>query len=271
MHRVTNAFHGFIYFAPECRPHFAALGLEEHHDYFAARAAPMGPVPAEVVMATFYNFAPRRVRAALPQAWSIASPEDIQAARMKAAGERLTLAAGSVTPARIGEAIDICEQVVDSLEWGARPLAGANAAVALPKEPMLRLWQLVTIIREWRGDAHVAALAAAALDPLGCLIAHAATGQVPRSALQESRGWTDSEWAAGIERLVARGWCEADGSFTPLGAEARAAVETTTDVLSAPMWADRADQAQTLLATLKPLSASIWKDMPMPSWTKPRQ
>jgi hypothetical protein len=43
--------------------------------YFAARSAPLGRVPAEVVDAVFYNFAPGEVAACIPSVWEVATPE----------------------------------------------------------------------------------------------------------------------------------------------------------------------------------------------------
>ena len=49
-----ESYHGLIYFVPEADQHYTALGLEPGMmGYFASRAAAMGPVPAEVVIATF--------------------------------------------------------------------------------------------------------------------------------------------------------------------------------------------------------------------------
>ena len=38
---------------------------------------PMGAVPAEVVIATFYNFSPDLVRRAIPEAWALATPDQV--------------------------------------------------------------------------------------------------------------------------------------------------------------------------------------------------
>ena len=77
---ITNLVHGFIYFAPEAAEAYGALGLAPDQQYFASRAAPLGPVPAEVVIATFFNFNPDMVRAAIPAAWSVAAPAAIRPA-----------------------------------------------------------------------------------------------------------------------------------------------------------------------------------------------
>src|SRR5438132_965149 len=89
MWRTLEPLHGIVYFAADAGARYRALGLPEHMHYFPTRAAAMGPVPAEVVMATFFNFHPAVVRAAIPAAWEIAAPEQILAARVAGAGDVL--------------------------------------------------------------------------------------------------------------------------------------------------------------------------------------
>ncbi|PRC57380.1 hypothetical protein C6A85_33855, partial [Mycobacterium sp. ITM-2017-0098] len=74
------------YFAPEARAALDGLGFRGFWmGYFAARSAPLGKVPADVVTAAVYNFTPERVAKALPAAWEIASPVDAIDAREKSA------------------------------------------------------------------------------------------------------------------------------------------------------------------------------------------
>ena len=74
------------YFAPEARAALDGLGyLGYWMGYFAARSAPLGTVPPEVVTAVFYNFAPERIAKALPVAWQIAGPEEALRARQDSA------------------------------------------------------------------------------------------------------------------------------------------------------------------------------------------
>ena len=85
-----EAINAVTYFSPECREAPALLGLRGFWmGYFACRAAPMGPVSAAVVAATFFNFHPARVRRAIPDAWSWASPGDLLEARAGAAAAAL--------------------------------------------------------------------------------------------------------------------------------------------------------------------------------------
>src|SRR5579872_874960 len=91
MWQTLEPYHAMIYFAPEAREAFTNAGLKGYWmGYFASRAAPLGPVPPEVVTATFYNFHPRMVARAIPDAWRFAAPDRILAARYDAASAALT-------------------------------------------------------------------------------------------------------------------------------------------------------------------------------------
>mgnify|MGYP006921752507 CR=1 FL=1 len=113
-----------------------------------------------------------------------------------------------------------------------------TAALAVrPDEPHLVLWHAQTLLREFRGDGHVAALTAEGLGGLDALVSHAASGDVPASVLQATRAWSDDEWAAGVASMAERGLVHADGTFTDAGREQRARIEDTTDRLAVAPWA----------------------------------
>ena len=227
---ITNLTHGFVYFAPEAWEEYGALGLERHQQYFASRAAPFGPVPAEVVVATFFNFNPDLVAAAIPAAWEVADPGKIQAARMRAAARVLRRCCDDVTDAVIEEAENLAGAMIDGVGFEGKPLAAANLAVAEPDDAWARLWQRITVIREWRGDVHIAALTAAPVTAVEALILHAATEQVPRAALVATRGWPDDVWQLAVDGLVERGLVDPDESFTDAGRRFREDIEARTDV-----------------------------------------
>ncbi|HEY9369668.1 SCO6745 family protein, partial [Streptomyces sp.] len=117
-----------------------------------------------------------------------------------------------------------------------RPLAAANAELPWPDAPHLVLWQAATVLREHRGDGHLAALLVAGLDPVEALVSFAAIGAAGERVF-ESRGWSPAEWAAARARLVARGLVEADGTVTEAGRALRDEVERRTDELAAAPWA----------------------------------
>lgn len=232
---ITNLTHGFIYFAPEATERYDAVGLAPEQHYFASRAAPMGPVPAEVVIATFFNFNPAMVHAAIPAAWEAADPGAIQDARMDAAGATLRRCCPDLDPVDVEAASSIARSMIDGIGFEGRALAAANLAVPEPDDPLVRLWQRITVLREWRGDAHVAALTAAPVTAVEALALHAATEQVPKAALVTTRQWPEEAWQKGVDSLVARGLLQPDETFTDDGRAFREDIEERTNVASQPM------------------------------------
>ena len=238
MWRALETLHMTVYFNPEPRDAYRRAGLRGGWmGYFASRAAAMGPVPAEVVMATFYNFHPRMVRRAIPDAWGFAPPAKVLEARFAGADAALRRLLGTWAGSpEADEAATLTRRAMEGQDPSGRPLFAAHAALGWPEEPHLALWHGATLYREFRGDGHVAALLG---DGVGGCEAHvlaAGAGQLPGSFLREYRGWSDEEWAEAAARLRARGWVEADGALTEAGRAARDARERRTDDLATPPW-----------------------------------
>lgn len=235
--RTLEPLHGMIYFVPEAAEEYAAIGLEPHMGYFASRSAAMGAVGPGPVVATFFNFDPRLVHAALPAAWEKASPAAVLEARYRAADRALRRMLGdAVASAEMEEAAGLARTAAEeaSQHREGRPLFAAHADLDWPDQAHLVLWQAQTLLREFRGDAHVALLAAAGLTPVEALVAHAGSGEVPTAALRGTRAWSDADWEAGVDSMRARGWLEAgdDIVLSETGRAHRQRVEDETDRLS---------------------------------------
>jgi len=242
--RALETIHGMIYFAPQAQARYDALGLSGRMGYFASRSAAMGPVPAEVVIATFYNFEPEHVRGAIPAAWDIASPAQILDARHAGADEALRHALGdeigSAEMKELAELLRPCAlRACEQLE--GRALFAAHAALPWPDEPHMVLWHAQTLLREYRGDAHVGLLMTHGLSGLEALITHAASGEVPAAALLSTRSWPQSAWDAALADLAQRGIVDAHGAFTPAGQSQRDEIEAETDARSAYAYAALTD------------------------------
>ncbi len=104
-----------------------------------------------------------------------------------------------------------------------------------PTEPHLRLWHAQSILREYRGDGHIALLVVHGLSGIEALVTHAAAGDVPARALLATRAWPDEAWQAAAEGLRDRGWLEPGDElrFTASGATHRREIEDGTDALAA--------------------------------------
>jgi hypothetical protein len=265
---VLEPVHAMIYFAPEAREAYVTAGLKGYWmGYFASRAAALGPVSAPVVTATFYNFAPRMVERAIPDAWRFSTPERVLVARLDAVDRALRRLLGDlVASPAVAEAAELARAATGGCAVAGRPLFAAHLALPWPQAPHLALWHAATLLREFRGDGHVAALLSAGLDGCEAHVTVAAAGAAPRATLQPNRAWSDEEWADATARLTARGWLDADGALSPAGIAGRAAVEEQTDHLALPPWARLGDAACTRLYKLvRPLSLRIVENGGIPT------
>jgi hypothetical protein len=265
--RTLEPLHGLIYFAPEATEEYAAIGLvPEVGGYFASRAAPMGAVPAEVVIATFFNFRPGVVHREIPRAWSLAAPDTIVDARFRAASRALRGVLGAAADGPdVSEAAALARQAaLHATDHAAgRPLFAGHASLEWPDDPLLVLWHAQSLLREFRGDGHIAAMTTEGITGIEALVIHGATGEVPRIALQATRGWTDDEWDAAAAGLQRRGWLTPDGSFTDAGRAHRQGVEDRTDALALPAYEALGDDACARLRTLvRPLSKTVVESRP---------
>jgi hypothetical protein len=259
MWRTLEPYHGMIYFTPRATEAYRALGVADQAGYFASRAAAMGAVPAEVVIATFYNFSPDYVRAAIPSAWEAAAPAALVEARLGATDAALREALGDDVLAsdEMAWAAETARRAAAGCTSAGRPLYAGHASLPWADEPHLVLWQAVTQLREFRGDGHVAALVLEGIDPCEALVTHGAAGDVPLAVLKSTRAWSDEDWDAARARLTERGWLDGD-HLTPAGTEVRDRVEALTDERAMAPWIHLGEEdADRLRATVRPWSRAI--------------
>lgn len=232
--RLLETYHALVYYAPERRDRYTRLGLKGGWmGYFATRSAPLGIVPPAVVTACFFGFAEAKVSRALPDAWQHTSPEQALAARYEvfdAASVRL-LGARASAPS-VADAAARLGTVVEGLAPHGRPMFAAHAVAARPTEPHLELFWAATALREYRGDAHIAALQAADVAPAESNLLMTAMRLTPDDQ-RLYRGWTEDEWAAAAASLASRGWLRSDGTVTREGHRRRAEIERVTDLMVA--------------------------------------
>jgi hypothetical protein len=260
--RTLEPIHGAIYFAAEARDEYATLGIDDRMTgYFASRAAPMGPVPAEVVMATFYNFDPALVRRSMDGVWDRVTTTAILDARLRGADRMIRAHAGAfVGSPEVAEAAELARAaaVAACSRPEGRPLFAGHASLAWPEEPHLVLWHAQSLLREFRGDGHIVALTAEGLDGCEALVTHAAAGEVSVDILRATRQRTDDDWSAAEGRLRERGWLDESGAFTELGRERRQWIEDRTDDLAAsPYDAIGVDGCQRLRELCRPISQAM--------------
>lgn len=258
--RSLETLHALGYFAAEVESELVGLGLKKGRMcYFASRSAPMGRVGAGTVTATFFVFNPTLVARFIPTAWDVADPETVVAARYRgvSAAWRRLLGDDVLASSAVAEAAGLARTAAEGCRPEGRPLYAGHADLAWPTEPHLVLFHALTLIREHRGDGHVAALLSAGLDGREALVTHTATGRgFTVRAAQASRGWSDEQWAETRADLTGRGLLHDDGGLTDAGRELRREVEAVTDASAFAPWAHLgADGAARLGELGKPLVA----------------
>ena len=267
--RTLEPLHGMVYFVPEAAEAYARLGITGRAGYFASRAAPMGAVHGRRGRLDFFNFNPELVHAAIPAAWEVATPAALVAARFDAvdAAFRRLLGDEVVASAEMQRAAELARHG----GRGGGP-AGGGAAVGcrprrrgLARAPHLVLWHAQSILREYRGDGHIAQLVVQGLSGLEALVTHAAAGDVPEHLLRSTRGWPQDAWDGAVETLQAAGWLEQGDElrFTASGAAQRQAIEEGTDALAAAPYAVLGDdRCAELRALARPWSTTFAQQLP---------
>jgi hypothetical protein len=249
--------HAVTYFSPEARTALDGLGFRGFWmGYFAARSAPFGLVPPEVVTATFYNFTPERVAKALRAAWGIASPAD--ALRVRVDSAAAALRRYGVTDDEATAAAELAEKAARHAPLDGRPLFAANAALHWPDDPVARLWHAVTLLREQRGDGHVAVLCMLGVSGRESNVLHAAAGRVPQEMIMRSRDYDEQQWEQYRASLARRGLLDDDGALTDAGRDVKQRIEDSTDRLAlSALEALDDDEVERLFRALTPITRKV--------------
>jgi hypothetical protein len=235
MYELTEPICLVNFFSDEPNDAMAGLGLRTYWDgYFAGRAAPLGRVPAEVVHAAFYNFAEGEVARHIPKVWETTTPEAAHAARQSGCVAALRRILGDLagTPELVRAAELLTKAAVAAPSEGRVMYAGLRA-LPVPEEPVARLWHAATMLREHRGDAHVAALVS---ERIGGTEAHVLSaldlGIHPAESFGRIHHLPKARLAAVMAGLRDRGLVDADGRFTAAGRATKDRVEALTDALA---------------------------------------
>jgi len=246
---LVESVHAVVYFAPEPMAAYAGLGLRGYwRGYFASRAAPLGAAGPELVTALFGGFAPTMVSRAVPQVWSVASPPQVQAARLAGATAALGRLLGEHRLPIVAAAAELTGRCVRALALPGRPMAAAQAGLSRLDDPLAALWHDCTVLREHRGGGHLASVAIAGLvwpEP------HLLQGDRVDAQQQQHRGWDDQTWQDAAKRMR--------------GSDLRE-VEVLTDRLAAPAYSalDRAQRVE-LAQILEPLALAASSQLPYPN------
>ena len=262
--KTLEPVHAMIYFAPEAQEEYTALGFDLKANraagYFPARAAALGAVGPSVVQATFFNFSALAVAFGMDRAWETASPEQLVQARRRGADRALRRLCGPLLDGpEVVEAVALARTATEGCTPEGRALYAAHAALAWPDVPHLQLFHAVTLLREFRGDGHIAALVVEGITGLEAAVLHVAQGDAwTREPLRKTRGYSTEEWDAACARLRERGWFDDGAAFTDEGRAVRQRIEDRTDELALPAWERLGEEGCARLRELvRPLSKAV--------------
>ncbi len=210
------------------------------------RSAPLGPAPADVVVATFYNVNPRLVDSVIPAVWRKASPEAILAAQQAALAP--------IDPAELGELAELARAAgaAAAANREGRPLLAGLASLPWPRGDHLVIWHAAKVLREHRGDGHIGGLVIEGLRGIDALVVHAAYEGWPGELLRDSRHWDPPAWNASVASLRRRGWLTeaATPELTVEGRRRRRWIEDRTDELAALAYEPIGDTGMNRMITL---------------------
>jgi hypothetical protein len=259
-HQLVEPIHLVTYSADEPTDALTALGLRNYWDgYFAGRAAPLGRVPAEVVHAVFYNFADGEAARHIPRVWATLTPEAALAARERGSVAALRRILGDLADdPGLARAADLATRAAIGAPTEGRTLYAALRALPVPDEPVARLWHAATLLREHRGDGHIAALVAAGIGGTQAHVLHALSENIPAEKFGRVHHLAADRLARVVDGMRARGLVDAEGWLTDAGRTAKERIESVTDELAAPAYASlEPSELDQLAADLTPISAAL--------------
>ena len=249
------------YMASEPTEFVMALGLVNVWDaYFAGRAAPLGrDVPPEVIHALFYNFADGEVARHIPRVWESVTPQAANAARQEGSVAALRRILGDLADSPgVARAGDLVIKAGSSARTEGRALYAAVRTLPVPTEPLARLWYGCNLLREHRGDGHIAALVTAGIGGTEAHVLHALSDGMPAEQFGRVSHLPPGQLAGVVDGMRARGLIGADGWLTPAGHQIKQRVESLTDELAAPAYEIlEPGELDQLIDDLEPLAAVL--------------
>ncbi|HWB65547.1 MAG TPA: MarR family transcriptional regulator [Mycobacteriales bacterium] len=248
------------YKAEEPNEAMFALGFTNFWDtYFAGRAAPLGLATAEVVDALFYNFAPGEVARHIPKVWRTTTPEAAIAARQAGCVKALQrILADHLDSPGFARATELLTKAATSAPTEGRPMYAALRALPIPDEPVARLFRAATMLREHRGDGHIAALMVEGVGGLEAHVLYALDMDMPAEQFGRIHHLPAPQIAAVIDGLRDRGLIGDDGWLSAEGRAVRRRVEGLTDALAAaPYESLEPAELDELIAALEPLAPML--------------
>jgi len=257
-----------IYFAPEVHAAYAELGFDPsaasagkiHYPdmvaYFTSRGACLGPnVDGHLVASAFGVFKRPMVVAAVAEGWSRSDQASVLAARERGGVASLRRLIGDA-PDGLEWATRVLQRMADAAPGEGRALFSGLLSLGYPDDPMGAFWRAADLVREHRGDSHIAAWIAADLDACEIGVLTDPWRGQPLKSWVRSRGWTEDELDGACDRLRSRGLLDGD-TLTADGRALREGIDDATDRMESRLVAALGADADRLFELLDPWCDAI--------------
>jgi hypothetical protein len=256
LRNVTEPIAAGVYFAPEAIEGYQELGLDYFEGYFCSRSACLGAAPWSVVCAAFAAFKPAAVESAVSAGWTKATPDALLEKRLAGATAQLERLLGDVAGrADVARATEILYALTDGVDPSGRMLYSGLSVQPRPDTTFGGLWHAADLVREHRGDGHIAAWIPHVDSTEITVLTELAWGIPPRSYVF-TRGWNAEEVDAAYDRLRERGLIDGD-QLSAAGSELREEIERSTDLANREVVERIGDRADELFALLGPWARAI--------------
>ena len=222
--------------------------------YVWGRGSVLGEPKGTVVASAFGVFEPGLIAALYDSGRAACRLADVRAAKEKGAVTALREVLGS--PDGLDVAVEALRRAAAAADCTGRPMHAGLLALPWPDEPLGRLWHGATILREHRGDSHLATCVAHGLTGLEANLLTELRVGWDSQAYTASRGWSPEAMDAATAVLTTRGLV-ADGTLTAEGAALRDGIEEATDRLLQPVVDALGDELPGLLKFLDAWSQQI--------------
>jgi hypothetical protein len=264
---VTEPIAAGVYFAPEAIDGYAELGLDYFEGYFCSRSACLGEAPWSVVCAAFAAFKPAAVKSAITTGWTKTDAPTMLAARLAGATAQLERILGDLAdPKDVTRATELLYELTDGIDPSGRVLFSGLSVLPHPETPFGALWHAADLVREHRGDGHIAAWISHT-DSTEITVLTELAWEIPPRTYVFTRGWNESEVDAAYARLTARGLIDGD-RLTDAGVAVRDAIEDGTDRANREVIERLDERADELIGLLAPWADAIVEAGGYPAATK---
>jgi hypothetical protein len=231
----------------------AKLGLAFVPAYLWGRAVGLGDPSGAVVATAFAIYEPRLIATLYDHARRQCGRAGFVAAREEATVASLSDVLGD---ADVRSAVAVLRRGLDAADGSGRLLFAGLRSLDWPESPVGQLWRACQLVREHRGDSHMAVWMAAGFSPVAInLLTELWLGMPLGVYTALRRGWSEDDIAVAVADLEGRGLV-AGGEITPAGRQVRDDIEDRTDVLEQPIVDAMGDDFEAVTTALDGWSAA---------------